>query len=38
MHEFPNTPWSASELDELIKKIAVTGVQTVLMVVVGLNY
>ena len=38
MHEFPNKPWSASELDKLIKKIDDTGVQTVLMVVVGLNY
>ena len=38
MHEFPNKPWSASGLDKLIKKIDDTGVQTVLMVVVGLNY
>ena len=38
MHEFPNKPWSASGLDKLIKKIDDTGLQTVLMVVVGLNY
>ena len=38
MHEFPNKPWSTSGLDKLIKKIDDTGVQTVLMVVVGLNY
>ena len=38
MHKFPNKPWSASGLDTLIKKIDDTGVQTVLMVVVGLNH
>ena len=38
MHEFSNKPWSESGLDKLIKKIDDTGVQTVLMVVVGLNY
>ena len=38
MHGFPNKPWSASGLNNLIKKIDDTGVQTVLMVVVGLNY
>ena len=38
MHEFQNKPWSASGLDKLIKKIDNTGVQTVLMVVVGINY
>ena len=38
MHEFPNKPRSASGLDKLIKKIDDTGVQTVLMVVIGLNY
>ena len=35
---FPNKPWSASGLAKLIKKIDDTGVQTVPMVVVGLNY
>ena len=38
MHEFPNRPWSASGLDKLIKKIDDTGVQTVLMVGIDLNY
>ena len=38
MHEFPNKPWSASGLDKTIKKIDDKGVQTVLKVVVGLNY
>ena len=38
MHEFPNKPWSASGLDKLIKKIDDTEIQTVLMVVVGLNH
>ena len=35
---FQKKPWSARGLDKLIKKIDDTGVQTVLMVVVGLNY
>ena len=35
MHEFPNKPRG---LDKLIKKIDDTEVQTVLMVLVGLNY
>ena len=38
MHEVPNKPWSANGLDTLIKKIDDTGVQTVVMVVVGLNH
>ena len=38
MHEFPNKTWSVSGLDKLLKKIDNTGVTTVLMVVVGLNY
>ena len=38
MHEFPNKPWPASGLDKYIKKIDDTGVQTVLMLAVGLNY
>ena len=38
MHNLPNKPWSESGLDKFIKKIDDTGVQTVLMIVVGLNY
>ena len=38
MHEFHNKLWSASGLDKFIKNIDDTEVQTVLMVVVGLNY
>ena len=40
MHEVPNKPWSANGLlvDTLIRKIDDIGVQTILMVVVGLNH
>ena len=38
MHVFPNKSWSASGLDKLLKKIDDTRVQTVRMLVVGLNY
>ena len=38
MHEFPNKSWSVSRLDNLIKKIDDTGVQTVIMIVVGRNW
>ena len=38
MHKFLNKLWSTIGLDKLIKKIDDTGVQTVLMVVVSLNY
>ena len=38
MHEFPNKFWSASGLDKMVKKIGDTGIQTVRMLVVGLNY
>ena len=38
MHEFKKKPWSARGQDKFIKKIDDTGVQTVLMVMVGLNY
>ena len=36
-HELSNKPWSGNGLDKLVKKIDDTGVQTVLMVVVGLK-
>ena len=38
MHAFLNKPWSASRPNKLIKKIDEHGVQTLLMVVVGLNH
>ena len=38
MPEFPNKPWTTSRLNKLIKKIDDTGVQTILMVVIGLTY
>ena len=38
MHEFPNEPWPASGIDKLIKRLTIQGVQTVLMVVLGLNH
>ena len=38
MQEYLNTLWSTNGLDTLIKKIDDTRVQTVLIVVVGLNH
>ena len=38
MAGFPNKPWSASGLNKLILKMTIRVVQSVLMVVVGLNH